>query len=561
MKDMIKNAPDYSAYTHKFDAYAYSGPNDGWWHRDGERFYAGKELRTVEGYKDYKDAGLNIYFPQMDALIGVFYPGNVKVCDWDKDVWEKRQAAWEEVKIYWDRAYEAGLDRIIMMERQIQLWSAVANGMLIKPAHVVVPEGEKSPYTFDSEEEFEDTIAKVLKPYINHPGFYGVMLHDEPGFAFVEAYGQTYRAVKRVAKNVYNKDIFVQHNLIPMRTAITAGVYTIFPLLDWYENKENAISKDEYWAWVAGNAPNQEVITPAEKVREILEAELAAYGGNIVDVASLKFAKYLEEFVRSMGSDYVQYDDYPLKATGDKVHTLGCYLRTLQVAAGVAKKMNIDLQMVSQSFASEEKHGSCMHLRSEDECRWINNILLAFGVSQINYYTYIAKKSNSASDLYYLNDGSFITREGEKTDIYYAYQKINQENNKFAPTKLNFKYQGSRIYKGSPLNYQTECCWDKFVDNSYCFQELKDIEVDKETALLTESYDKENDRYMICVQNMVLPVHKGAETDQTIVLSFDSKKYQYAAIYRKGERTLLALENGKLTIKNAAGEAAFVIPY
>ena len=143
-------------------------------------------------------------------------------------------------------------------------------------------------------------------------------------------------------------------------------------------------------------------------------------------------AKYLEGFVRSMGSNYVQYDDYPLKNSGDYVHTLGTYLRTLQVAAGVAKKLDIDLQVVSQSFASEEKHGSCMRLLSEDECRWINNILLAFGVSQINYYTYIAKKSNSASDLYYLNDGSFITREGEKTDIYYAYQKINQENNKFS---------------------------------------------------------------------------------------------------------------------------------
>ena len=85
--------------------------------------------------------------------------------------------------------------------------------------------------------------------------------------------------------------------------------------------------------------------------------------------------------------------------------------------------------------------------------------------------------------------------------------------------------------------------------------------MDRETALVTESYDKENDRYMICVQNMVLPVHKGENTDQTAVLSFDSKKYQYAAIYRKGERTLRTLENGKLTIKNTAGEAAFVIPY
>lgn len=558
----MKNlAPDYSKYTHTFSSYCYAGPNDGHWHRDGVPFYTGKDLRTVEGYKEYKDAGMDIYFPQTDARITTFYEGNVKTSEWAEDFLDKRFAEWEQVKIYWDRAYEAGLKKIIMMEGQIQNWSGVEHGMLLKPVDVVIADGEVSPYTFQNEEEFDEAIAKILQPYVNHPGFYGVMLKDEPCYSCVEAYGQTCRAVKRVGKKVFNRDIFVQHNLIPMRASINSGVYSMMPLLDWFTEKGAAITPRDYYIMIGGGQPNQEVINPKEKVRQALEEELAAYGGNEVDVASMKYEKYLEQFVLAMGSDYVQYDDYPLKQTDEKVHTLGCYLRTIQVVANVARKLDIDFQMVSQSFSSEPKGGSALRTLTEDECRWLNNILLAFGVSQINYYTYIAKKSNSAYDLYYKNEGSFITREGEKTDIYYAYQKINQENNKFAPTKLNFKYQGSRIYNVQPLRFQTECCWDKWLDNTYAFKELKDICVNKESALITESYDKENERYMYCVQNMVLPIHKGVETNQTTVLTFDAAKYKYTAIYRNGERTLCELQDGKLTIQNEAGQAAFVIPY
>ena len=32
----LLQAPDYSKYTHQFDAYAYSGPNPGYWTLDGE---------------------------------------------------------------------------------------------------------------------------------------------------------------------------------------------------------------------------------------------------------------------------------------------------------------------------------------------------------------------------------------------------------------------------------------------------------------------------------------------------------------------------------------------
>ena len=84
--------------------------------------------------------------------------------------------------------------------------------------------------------------------------------------------------------------------------------------------------------------------------------------------------------------------------------------------------------------------------------------------------------------------------------------------------------------------------------------------VNKEIALITELYDDDNARYMYMVQNIIDPVNKGSKAFQTTELTFE-KGYQYAAVYRNGERTLEPLKNGKLVVKNAPGEAEFIIPY
>ena len=275
----------------------------------------------------------------------------------------------------------------------------------------------------------------------------------------------------------------------------------------------------------------------------------------------MKFEKYLEGFALSTGADYVQYDDYPLRGEEDKYSVMSVYLREMQVAARVAKNLGIEYYMVTQSFATTDNDAAVHRLiTTEDECHWLNNTLLAFGVSQISFYTYFAKSDNTTSH-FNLNQGSFITRNGEKTDIYYYYQKIMAQNQAFAPIKLNFKYQGSRVFSVLPLNFGGDYLSSEGVENNYTFTELKAVSPNKESVLVTESYDAENNKYMYCVQNIVDAIYKGSLTFQTTTLSFDPSVYKFAAVYKNGVRELRALENGKISIKNASGEATFVIPY
>lgn len=555
--EMNEKAPDYGAYTDQFDFYGYSGPSNGTWKVNGETQTAGQDFRTVERFKEYKDAGMTIWLPQSSARItrnfgGSAKPGYVNPKDesdvWDEDVWTERETEWQSIKTYWDNAYEAGLEKIIITDVQIQQWSNVYLGMLI---------GEGEGYTFESEAELDATLEKMLEPYINHEAFYGIMLFDEPSYAAVQSYGQMYRALKRVAKDKYDKDIFVQHNLLPMRE-YGQGAYSMMPLLEWFDEKEDTVSQKEYYDLVGGVTADQET-TPQEQLALIQEAELAAYNNDKTEVACQKYAKYIEAYIDSMGSDYIQYDDYPMRGTEKESSVLKQYIRNLQLVADIAKEKGVKFYNVTQTYATENPSlGTTMHaVCDEKDARWLNNMILGFGVKQIVYFTYWAKGDDT--DTYkHIDAGSFMTKYGEKTDLYFIMQQIMKENQTFAPTILQFEYQGSCSYTVKPTNFSsTHVGW---VNNDYQFQKLQSVDVNKEIALITELYDDDNARYMYMVQNIIDPVNKGSKAFQTTELTF-AKGYQYAAVYRNGERTLEPLKNGKLVVKNAPGEAAFIIPY
>ena len=66
----IPDAPDYSASTLQFDFYGYSALINGW-NIDGVDYKpkSGEDYLSVERIKDYKDAGMTIYFPQSAASL------------------------------------------------------------------------------------------------------------------------------------------------------------------------------------------------------------------------------------------------------------------------------------------------------------------------------------------------------------------------------------------------------------------------------------------------------------------------------------------------------------
>ena len=484
----LLQAPDYSKYTNRFETYAYSGPSNGTWRVDNEVYSSGEDFRTVERYKEYKDAGFDIYLAQN----GVKLESEMTATMWEREV------------VYMDRAYEAGL-KIILTDPRLQSLSRQTDGVLKSDEN-------DTKYKFETEADLDNYVRECISLYQDHPGFYGVMLGDEPKYDERTAYGQMYRAIKRVFDELPG-DQFIQYNLLPMVPAGGDVAYDArFP-------------------------------------------DIPDFVGTPEDKAAACYRKYVEDFVDAMGVDYIQYDHYPMLNNG--MNTV--YIRCLQVAAQIAKEKNLKFYNVTQTFSMEANGVLNRRALKEKDAYWLNNMLLGFGVKQISYFTYWTKGDNKTDGEYFVDGASFITHGGEKTDLYYFMQKIMAENQKFAPVIMQFDYQGSRGYKLTPTYSNTKHMDN--IDNSYTFQKLISFSINKECAVVTELYDDENNNFMYMVQNTVNPENKGSRVFQTATLTFSSE-YTHVVVYRNGVGTPQKLEAGnKLTIYNAPGEAAFVLPY
>ncbi len=405
---------------------------------------------------------------------------------------------WEtsDAKMVMDRAQEAGLDKVILTDNRIQSLSATdGEGGLI---------GEGK--TFADEAALDQYVASLMAPYKDHPVFYGVMLKDEPSYTMFEAYGQVYKSIKRVCP-----DAFVQANLLPLYSSFPASR---FPVLS-DEEKEGMTE---------------------------LEAKCEGY------------SRYLKMFLDYSGADYIMYDQYPMNET----NIYDMYIPCLQIAAKVAKERGVKLFNVTQTMRMTTPDSNNRFIK-ESDAYWLNNMLVGFGVKQISYFTYWTKQDNDTNGEMFHDNGSFINRNGTKTELYDIMKKIMAEEQKLAPTILNFDYVTSNIYKKVPYVYNASHVNTAIKGDA--FKKMDDVKVDKEVAMVTELYDKNKKVYMYMLQNVVDPLNKGVDAYQTITADFDDD-CTHAVVFQKGERTVVELEKGgKFSVQQRPGHAVYVIPY
>ena len=409
-----------------------------------------------------------------------------------------------EAKRVMDNSLEAGIDKVILMDPRIQALSKPAKANAVG----LIGEGKQ----FATEADLDAMIASYMEPYRDHEAFYGVMLGDEPFYYHTENYGQVYRSIKRVCPEAY-----IQYNLNP----ITAGVDPI-------------VRNERFPALEEGDKGYGEKLSSDE--------ELIA-----------RYEKYLRGFMDATGATYIQYDQYPFRHT-EKVDEY--YILGLQVVARLAKEYDADFYFVTQTYGQTDGVPNPRKL-SEADLYWMNNMLVGFGIKQISYFTYFTKADNNTE--HFIDGNSFITWMGEKTDIYHWMKQIMAEEQKIAKTILNFKYTTSKVYLQMPTTFDSSFAMRSLELED--FTALKNVEINKEVALVTELYDEAKQNYMYMVQNIVDSTRKGSKAFQTTTLTFDSK-YTHVAVFVKGEQTVKKLEKGgKLILKHKAGEATYVMPF
>ena len=179
------------------------------------------------------------------------------------------------------------------------------------------------------------------------------------------------------------------------------------------------------------------------------------------------------------------------------------------------------------------------------------------GVKTIGYFTYFDRDSNDAENYY--DGGGFVTHFGEKTKVYDIMQKIMANNQKFAPTMLSFDYNASNVYIATGTNkYMGTYILNGSKDAT--FAKVSKVAIDKESALVSELVNKNDNRYMYMVQNIVDPVYTGTGSYQTVTLTFN-EAYNYAVVWSNGESQVVSLVDNQYTVTQHPGQAVYVIPF
>ena len=275
-----------------------------------------------------------------------------------------------------------------------------------------------------------------------------------------------------------------------------------------------------------------------------------------------QYKAYLQKFLSVTGADYVMYDLYPLTSSG----LTGWGLFTLQAAAEVAKENDVALNVVTQTCTIQSAFFGTDNERimSIEDLHWINNMLLGFGVKEIHYFTYYARPENENET--FIDAGSFVTSEGEKTDVYYRMQAILAQNQYFASVIKSFDYVSSNLIKGASVTYNNtditnttdstrEYARAEEFDTDSFSGALTAVSADKEYVLLTKLNDGTNDMYM--VQNVVDPQY---DVLQTVTMTFTGKTY--AVVYENGFKRIVKLNaDGTLVLKLSEGNAAYVMAF
>lgn len=501
--------PDYSAYNDQFDFYGYHSVHDGYYSIDDVKYYVGESFLTEEQYRLYKDAGMTIMYPQSALKIR----GEEGAMDGDAEAQAKfyadRAQDFERAKVEIDKFVAVGIEKTTLYDEDLS-WLGLNN----YTGEPLVGEGKR----FATNDELDELVYKYVSLYADYPGVYGICFADEPKYLAVQSYGEVYNSILRVNEK-YGFNLYPDFNLNPLN--LTKTVY------------------EDYYPHVEGTG---EVNPTTNKAT--------------FEDGMTRYQKYIEDFMDSMNPSVIQYDDYPLR-DGYLSQT---YIPCLEYIAGVARDRGIEFHMVTQTFGMVTNGSNNMRKLTENGAKWLNNMLVGFGVSEISYFTYFTRTENKTDGESFLDNDSFVTLYGKPTHIYYMMQEIMANNQSFAPTVLQFDYKKCGIFTQAPMSFNTEHIRN-MPKNVQAYDKVKSVKVDKECAMVNELYDAQNGRYMYMAMNIIDPDCLGSKAFQTITLEF-SDEYNFALVYKDGVQSLYRLTaDKKLSVKGEPGDASFIIPF
>ncbi|MGN1053045.1 MAG: hypothetical protein ACI4SH_06645 [Candidatus Scatosoma sp.] len=474
--------PDY-ADDREFDLLAYVNPTNGDYTFNNISYNIGTDFRTVERFEEYKDAGMNIAFARYDSSL----PANVTAETWGQS----------DTKLFCDKAYAAGLDKILITDFYLTDFITTNETRLIGDV-------------FETEKDLDAAIATRLAIYKDMPGFYGVILTDEPTWDKFDNYALVHKSLKRVMPEIY-----------------------IYNNLHFSFGSINLYTDVEVWKEKHGKSPTQ----------------------------GEAYWDYLCQFLEKTGAENLSVDIYPFK--DEAVERISNYYVNLQQLRNACTKYGAEMTFTSQAICYTAGTKLANRIVNKSDLWLQMNAVLGFGAKGMQYYTYMPHPMTSTEQS---NFGNFLDKNGNKTSVYYDAKSVNESVKRFDHILLHYEYQGARFYLNDMMQNVSESSYvgggaaGSFENADYTA--LTSLTMSNDAIFTTELKDETNNLYMYMIMNPIDSLFSGdgimSYTENTFTAEFSG--YDYVAEFDCGELTYVKLDNGKYTKTLSSGYGVYLVP-
>ena len=262
------------------------------------------------------------------------------------------------------------------------------------------------------------------------------------------------------------------------------------------------------------------------------------------------------------GEKWLSADRYLLTydSDGNKILDTG-WLSDVQAIAEVAEANGLKRNFFIQTMpygSTGTAAGSRDRVPTYEDIRLQEYALMAFGYDSVSLFCYATPVAGGE---FTEEQYAMIDRDGNPTAIYDAVKRANAEILAFDHVLLQFDWQGVFTCEAgqsvSGTASATDASFAKLnrLDLS-TISGLKSVNASADTLFGYFKDELGNDGYMVVNYN-----ETSENLSDSVTMSFDAQAYTSAVCYVGGEKTIVGLNDGKLTLNLGAGEGVFVIPF
>lgn len=251
-----------------------------------------------------------------------------------------------------------------------------------------------------------------------------------------------------------------------------------------------------------------------------------------------QYKLHVSDYINTIDTDYICVDIYPLRQTvkngNIKKETYNLWLRNLDILSEACRETNRDLWVITQSAGETATESGTRFCDTPADIRWQMYVSLAFGAKALIHACFDGG--------WWSRDSHCINANGDRTDTYYAVQKVNSELMSFRDIYGKYENKGAYLVNGILASGNLTNTLTP-LDSKY------KLNVKSESPLLIGSFtETEGDGRAYSIVNMWEP-QTGFNAKANIVFAGATE----ITVYQKGVQTVVNGDTLTLNLENSEG--------